>query len=255
MDNRLGLLLTALPAYGYLAAYSYEKGYLRSYGIPEFLITLNIENILLATVTLLSIFFLALGGIEFFHLALQDLRSKGSILFKIPSLLLVPLIILALLYIIFPEYFRSRNDAMLVSLIVFILTFFALVSLRNNYPKISSKIHAQKEINKSVVDVLMAKKFMPPILIMAIAAIVIAMISETLGVSTAKRQETYIAFSQGDKEYALLRTNAGQALAVEINKKQNKLTNSYMLFPIDKPVLTRHKKLHPITVPERKTSP
>lgn len=234
-ESNIILIASLLP---YFITYYYQTGYLHYYGISSDFIDFSFQTLFKDTV--LAILIALLTGIIISNIVLIPIEFHVKSMLKISFEFSFNLFMLVIICLLGSDSFNSH--ILLTSLIVFAVLLISfcimttiVLSLNFLYAKISNQFKVKETTDKSATknktNANTSNIWVVPIAI--IVFIIFQIIFSLFGEATAKMKTSYMSFNGSDNNTYLIVANYKEGvMAVQYDKKENKLRNSSKYFDI-----------------------
>lgn len=211
--------ISILPFYGYFIAYTYESGYLSEFGIPAYLVQVDISTIMLAIIYITVIgTFSTLLMAKFIPLYKKFIEN----LFLYPFILYCTVVGLSLITIVIlsPKNLSAMPLIMLLLLpvtlfIEFVLPVFEIRTFKSyqlnliNYRKKRAQSNSSSEILTS------KNQYLNLIWISLLSLFLTYIFMKIVGQANAKNNSMYYVFKKQDETYALIRNYRNEKIAIK----------------------------------------
>ena len=248
------LFLAALPFFGYITAYNYEKGYLSFFNIPSLLIRLSLEDVIVATSVLVS------GLFVFYYLFLTIIALFWKLINKSERGRTLK-ITLILFFIASPYIFIFNNITLLDKLIIALAMLLYLLFYEFGLPIIFQKGTLEERLVKEnraheKATIVENYIFSKPKLKLFYLAILTLFYTSGLaffaGVRDAGKQTDYLVFSDKDT-YAVVRNYSDRIIVVKIDDKLKSLKENVRIISFTDNLNLRHETIGPLQKNEKKS--
>lgn len=231
--DRFTFILTISPFIGYLFAYFFESSYLSYFDLPNYLVSISIENIIIAISSLFGAIVTLIIIIYFIYPLIHAINYNDPIGHNIFWLLIYSIGILFIVVITPPgEFIDKVITAFLYIATVAIVDFGWPLLFHRRVPyKEKVRLIHEAEINSpQLFDVFIKTNTMFYLLIGFIIAIGV-FASQSLGEKFARDQRYFITYSKDNNLFVLIRSYSSYNILLGINKNIRKFNNNILLIP------------------------
>lgn len=227
------ILIAVITAIGYYLAYSYKKGYLSYYGVPENTINrVDIINIIVASTALFAILVVLISVYVNTNTIFYGVSHPVAIVFKNK---IMPLIILWLLFI------NIMSDLILVWSImiliwitwIYISPIFRYSSIKGYKNKLQKVAETNKDngLMKKIREFFKSKSLSKYILLLLLTGF-LGNVVTLIGTEEAKKERGYIIVEVEDVTYIVLDVAGDDYLITPYDEKTNSIKSKFSIVEI-----------------------
>lgn len=227
------VIVAVLPFYGYIAAYSYDEGYLSSFALPSQLVQVRIESLVTFTGSFILFFFIVVGLMNFVDDFYKE-PNKHLLVRDVIELTYIPLIlILSAFYfdiLLFWKSFPFAAALLAISLLAyFIIPIFKFKDKKLSYSEklALDRAERKRKSRPSKNSFFFSSEPVRYVFIFILLAFTTIFVANLLGSRDAEKKNKFIIFSKNNQEYGLIRKYGNELIGIKINN--GKFTNEYLL--------------------------
>lgn len=231
------ILIAVITVIGYYLAYSYKKGYLSYYGVPEnVIIQVDIINIIVASTSLLAVLFILVSA----YVHLNNLFNELSNPVPHPIVIILkknvmPLIILWFLLInIISDLTLIWSIGLLVLIIwIYINPIFKYASVHGYKDKLMKFIETGNTngVMEKLILTLKSKSLNKYILLI-LATSLLGSVVNLIGMEEAKKERKYIKLEVNDATYIVLDVVGESYLITPYDEKTNSIKSKFAIVEV-----------------------
>ncbi len=232
------LVLAGLPFWGYSIAYVFEVGYLSFFNLPNYLIRLSIENVIVTTfilTLLISVYSFLIAEYIIFPIVLPGILNKQNpidysfrIIIAIYFIIYLPFLALSTNSDI--TQFITSSIFILITLLVYYFLF-PIFLYKNKKISYQNKVaELTKEDNRIItfMDFLLSQQALKYTLGLLLI-IVSLMLSFAIGKKYASIKSDFLIFTKDHKDFAIVQMYQNDKIGVEIDVKNKKIKKSFLI--------------------------